>query len=116
MNRVVEIVKWSVVGVALAVAAVYAGDYLVVRYHMASGNTGAAFGSVVMNRLYAIPLKNGKTEYELDAQQPQVTVQCVHSLFPHMGYSPCWYLQRNSQTPIPMVIVPPFPRMEAVRE
>jgi hypothetical protein len=111
MNRLAEILKWLVVGIALTVAAVYAGDYLVVRYRMASANAGAAFGSVVMNRLYAIPLKDGKTEYELDAQQPQVTMQCVHSLFPHMGYSPCWYLQRNSKTPIPMVIVLPFPRL-----
>jgi hypothetical protein len=55
-----------------------------------------------MERLYAIPQKNGKIDYEFDAQQPDVTTPCVHSLFPHLGNSPCWYLQRNSQKPIPM--------------
>jgi hypothetical protein len=58
-----------------------------------------------MDRLYAIPLKNGATEYELDARQPKETVKCVRALFPHLGYSPCWYLRQNSQKPIPMVIL-----------
>ena len=43
-----------------------------------------------------------KTEYEFDTQQPEVDAPCVHALFPHLGDSPCWYLQRNSQKPIPM--------------
>jgi hypothetical protein len=55
-----------------------------------------------MYRLLAIPLKDGKTEYEFDTQQPEVDAPCVHALFPHLGDSPCWYLQRNSQKPIPM--------------
>jgi hypothetical protein len=43
-----------------------------------------------------------KIDYECDAQQPEVTTPCVHSLFPHMGDKPCWYLLRNSHKPIPM--------------
>src|SRR6266851_5753864 len=66
---------------------------------------GTRFDSVQMERLYAIALKNGRTEYQLDARQPEVTVPCVRALFPHLGYSPCWYLRRNSQKPIPMVIL-----------
>jgi hypothetical protein len=89
--------------VALA-AVVYAGDYVALRLRAAFPGLGSAFGSVQMVRLYAIPLKNGGTEYELDAQQPEVTASCVNSLFPHLGYSPCWYLRRNSQKPIPMFI------------
>jgi len=61
-----------------------------------------------MERLYAIPLKNGRTEYELDARQPEVTVSCVRALFPHQGYPPCWYVRRNSQKPIPMMVIPPM--------
>jgi len=91
-------------GVAL-VAIVYAGDYAVVRLRVAYPQWGRAFDSVQMEKLYAIALKNGKTEYELDARQPEVTVPCVRALFPHLGYSPCWYLRRNSQKPIPMVIL-----------
>ena len=90
--------------VALA-AVVYAGDYTALRLRAAYPRLGKAFGAVQMERLYAIPLKNGGTEYEMDAQQPEVTVDCVYSLLPHMGYNPCWYLRRNSQKPIPMVIL-----------
>jgi len=90
--------------VALA-AIVYAGDYAVVRLRAAYPRLGNAFGSVQVVRLLAIPLKNGRTEYELDALQPEVTATCVRALFPHLGYQPCWYVRRQSQKPIPMVIL-----------
>jgi hypothetical protein len=95
-----------VLGVAL-VAIVYAGDYGSLRLRAADPRFGSAYDSVHMERLYAIPLKNGRTEYELDAQQPEVTVSCVRALFPHQGYPPCWYVRRNSEKPIPMMILIP---------
>jgi hypothetical protein len=91
-----------VVGVVIALALVYVGDLLWVRLRMAYPEAGAAFASVTMERLYAIPQKSGRTEYEFDVRQPEVVTPCVRSLLPHMGYSPCWYLRRNSQKPIPM--------------
>ena len=84
----------------------YAGDYAWLRVRAAFPRLGQAFSSIRMERLYAIPLNGGKTEYEFDAQQPEVTVSCVHSLFSHLGARPCWYLQRQSQKPIPMMILP----------
>jgi hypothetical protein len=99
------ILKRALAGTVLLLGVVYAVDYLSVRYRMAYRKAGEAFGSVQMERLYAIPQKNGKIEYEFDARQPELNVRCVHSLLPHLGYEPCWYLQRNSQKPIPMVIV-----------
>ena len=84
------------------IAVVYSADYGILRWRIAYPKTGPAFGAVTMERLYAIPQKNGKIDYEFDARQPQVDVPCVHSLFPHMDQSPCWYLQRNSQKPIAM--------------
>ena len=90
--------------VALATM-VYAGDYAVVRLRVANARLGNAFGSVHMERLYAIPLKNGRIEYELDALQPEVTITCVRALFPHLGCQPCWYVRRQSQKPISMVIL-----------
>jgi hypothetical protein len=36
--------------------------------------------------------KDGKTEYEEGDPETQT---CVNSLFPHLGYSPCWYLRRH---------------------
>ena len=53
-------------------------------------------------RVLAIPEKNGKTEYEVDAQNPEQTVTCVHSLFPHKSYSHCWYVKPKLNQPIPM--------------
>ncbi len=90
--------------VALA-AIVYAGDYAVVRLRASYPRLGNAFGSVHMVRLLAIPLKNGRVDYELDALQPEATVTCVRALFPHLGYPPCWYVRRQSQKPIPMAIL-----------
>jgi hypothetical protein len=101
MNRAVGIAGRTLAVLLILAAVVYAGDHVVLRYRMAK-NTSAAFGTVQMERLYAIPQKNGKIDYEFDAQQPVVTMTCVHALFPHAAYSPCWYLQRNSQKPIPM--------------
>lgn len=102
MARASLIAQRTVIALILLCAVVYAGDYLLVRWKMTHPKAGAAFGTIRMVRLLAIPMKDGKTEYELDAQQPEVITPCVHALFPHMGNSPCWYLQRNSQKPIPM--------------
>jgi hypothetical protein len=98
-------VRRTAVLVVALMAIVYAGDYAVVRLRAAHPRLGDAFASVQVVRLLAIPLKNGRTEYELDALQPQVTVTCVRALFPHLGYQPCWYVRRQSQKPIPMVIL-----------
>jgi hypothetical protein len=102
LAQVSLIVKRGGGAVIVLLVLVYAGDYIRVRWKMAHPKSGDAFGTVQMERLYAIPQKNGKVEYEFDALQPEVTTPCVHSLFPHMGDTPCWYLQRNSQKPIPM--------------
>jgi hypothetical protein len=53
-------------------------------------------------RVLAIPEKGGKTSYEIDQQNPEQTVTCVHSLFPHAGSSPCWYVKPRVNQPIPM--------------
>ena len=40
----------------------------------------------------ATRLKNGRMEVFYD--QPQKAT-CVHALFPHAGYLPCWYLRKS---------------------
>jgi hypothetical protein len=106
VKQTLVMAKRALAGAVLLPVLIYAGDYFVVRYRMAHPQAGDAFGTVQMERLYAIPQKNGKIDYEFDARQPDVTMPCVRSLFPHLGNSPCWYLQRNSKKPIPMVIIP----------
>jgi len=71
---------------------VYAGDYVSVRFKIPKGRD--PFSTVTIQPMYAIHEKNGKTEY--DYAQPETQV-CVHSLFPHFGYSPCWYVNRHTE-------------------
>ena len=85
-----SIATWSP-GILLIVAAIiYVGDSLYIRHEAASVNSAAAFGNVRF--YYATKLKNGKYTIYQDAPQSEV---CVHSLFPHYGYNPCWYASRN---------------------
>jgi hypothetical protein len=70
---------------------IYAGDYLSIRYKLPKGRD--QFSTVTIQPYYAIHEKNGRTEY--DFAQPETQV-CIHSLFPHFGYSPCWYVNRHT--------------------
>lgn len=76
----------------LTIAVVYAGDDLSVRYRIPKSRQ--PLGSVTIQRYDAISEKNGKTEF---AFEEPVTQTCVHALFPHLGYLPCWYLSRHSE-------------------
>jgi hypothetical protein len=82
---------------ALAAAAVlaYAADYLIWRYRVATGHQ--AYGSVSVDFYYASQMKDGRTEYDFQPPQPET---CTNSLFPHSGYSPCWYLRKHSEKAI----------------
>jgi hypothetical protein len=73
----------------------YAADYAVLQLKMKKNNGADALGSVTS--YYGSALKDGKMEIFTD--QPQVET-CVHSLFPHSGYRPCWYASRNNVKPI----------------
>jgi hypothetical protein len=72
-------------------ALLYAGDYASVRIPIPKGR--AAFGTVLVRPYYDVGLKGGRSDfYFLDPQKRT----CVNSLFPHLGYSPCWYLQKHT--------------------
>jgi hypothetical protein len=81
-------------------AAVYVGDYLWLRYRMLPGKTGPV-ETLKIQRTYAVPRKDGRTEFVFGDPE---TVTCVHALFPHLGYSPCWYVKRNVTKPIPISV------------
>jgi len=87
---------------SLLLVLLYCGDYLYVRIRMLHPKPADPFESITTLRILAIPEKNGRMEYETDPQNPQQTVTCVHSLFPHAGYSPCWYIKPKLNQPIPM--------------
>ena len=79
----------------LVVAALYVGDYLLLRYRIWRNHS--PYGTVRVEILYAISQKStpgtNKTEYQSGGFQNQT---CVNSLFPHFGYTPCWYLTRHT--------------------
>jgi hypothetical protein len=78
-----------------SLAIVYAADYALLHHKMGQNGGADALGTVTS--YYGTALKDGKMEIFTD--QPQVET-CVHSLFPHSGYRPCWYASRDNVKPI----------------
>ena len=78
-------------------ALVYGADYAWVRIPIPKGR--ALYGAVTVRPYYDVALKSGKSDfYFLDPQRQT----CVNSLFPHLGYSPCWYLRKHTHPRISM--------------
>lgn len=73
-------------------ALVYAADDLSLRYRIPKSRQ--VFGSVTIERYDAISEKNNRTEFVYEAP---IVETCVHSLFPHLGYAPCWYVNRHRE-------------------
>ena len=102
MSEPRHLLKRILIAAIAALALVLCGDYLSLRVRMLHPKPADPFESLKTLRVLAIPEKNGKTEYEVDARNPEKTVTCVHSLFPHSSYSPCWYVKPRISRPIPM--------------
>ncbi len=81
----------AVIVLMAALAALYAGDWLFYRYRVAHGT---AFDAVKVNQFVAVPLKNGKNEYDYTGSQQ---VDCVRALFPWAGDEPCWWVRRHAE-------------------
>jgi hypothetical protein len=76
--------------VVLALVLLYTGDYASARFRLP--NNRQTLGSVDVQIMWAIKQKNGRIDYELGDIETQ---PCLRSLFPHLGYTPCWYLTRH---------------------
>ena len=96
----------TLIAIIAVVAIANAIDYLYVRYRASAQKQGDPFDVITYPHLLAIPQKGNRVEYALDAQSPMESDPCVHSLFPHYGYMPCWYVNRKAQTPTPMLLLP----------
>jgi len=88
VKRVLRVVRIAL----LALAGLYVGDYVSARFRI-PGNR-QTLGSVQVETLYAVRLKGGRIEYSAGGVETQT---CVHSMFPHMGYAPCWYLSSHAK-------------------
>ena len=83
-----------VAGTLLAVMLLYLGDYLVARRRGTGG-----VRTVQVQPYYAVPLKDGKTEFMMLDPKNRT---CVRAIFPHFGAPPCWYLEHHTQQRINM--------------
>jgi hypothetical protein len=75
------------VGLAVALAATYAADWIAFRLQ------GSPQSTVTVSRTLVVPLKNNKEEYDYVGTFDE---PCSISLFPQGGMSPCWELRRNT--------------------
>ena len=93
---------WRVLGIILGgLAVLYVADYLSARFRL-PGNR-QTLQSVQIQPMWAIKTKNGRIDYSLGDSQ---TVTCLVSLFPHLGYQPCWYLRRHRNPVITVGFIP----------
>jgi len=83
------------------VAALYIGDYISARYAIPGHRQ--TLGTVQVRTMTAVKLKNGNFDYTLGDTVDQT---CVHSIFPQMGYTPCWYLSRHATRQITVTMAP----------
>ena len=92
-----KVVGRSLAAIIVLAFLVYASDYAVLRYRVATNRN--AYGTVTVQFYYAIQQKNGKTEYDFQPSKPEI---CVNSLFAHSGYPPCWYERKHAEKAIPI--------------
>lgn len=85
----------AAVGGATLIA--YIADFAVFQYRVSSNRQ--PYGQITVSSYDAVPQKNGKTEFIFNPPEPQT---CVHAMFPHSGFVPCWYLQRHTEPRIDM--------------
>lgn len=74
-----------------AIVLAYIADAIQVRVRLAMGGPEKAYDTVTV--LYAAGLKGSK--YEIYGDQPDAET-CARTLFPQLGYSPCWYVREHT--------------------
>jgi len=80
----------ALIAAILLAAGLYAGDDLWVRYRLAHKRARDPLDEVTF--YYATALKSGRVEVFYDQPGREV---CVHAIFAHLGYRPCWYAGRS---------------------
>ncbi len=74
-----------------ALIALYIVDYAVLRVRVARHGSASALSTVTV--LYAAKLKDNKLNIFFDQPTKET---CVRSIFPALGYTPCWYASRHN--------------------
>ena len=76
-------------GLVLAAAGVYLVDGAI-----AKARGAGAFRQVRVQPYYAVPMKDGKTQFMM--LDPE-TDTCIRSFFPHFGFRACWKMQSQQR-------------------
>jgi hypothetical protein len=71
--------------------ALFAGDYVLLRYRFAAHGIGAVTAKLVT---YDAAMRKD-SKFSVYYDQPQ-TETCVRAIFPWLGLEPCWYARRHS--------------------
>jgi hypothetical protein len=87
-----SVVQRVVVGMIVASGLLYLGDYLWAK-HLMSGPNHTGLGTVMVHHEWDVPRKDGRVEFDMEAAEAET---CIHSMFPHFGYTPCWYAVRHT--------------------
>ena len=83
--------RWAAVGFIAAPIAFYLLEDLSIRLRFPRGDP---FGQVTVHRYYALHKSREKMSI-LNTEPAEQT--CVRSAFPHLGFAPCWYLERHTE-------------------
>ncbi|MGB6430452.1 MAG: hypothetical protein WBF06_07685 [Candidatus Acidiferrales bacterium] len=100
------IVRRTLIVAAAAIAVTYLGDTVSVWVRMSRKTADDPLKSLTTQSIIEIPHKDGRDEIVLGDPQTQT---CVRALFPHDGYSPCWYVARQNQSVTVMTLLPFVP-------
>ena len=90
MLSVAPLLKRIATALVVLVCIYYMGESISVKFRIPASRE--PLGTVQINKFYAVPQKDGKTSFEPGEPETQT---CVNSIFPHLGYSPCWYVKRH---------------------
>lgn len=82
---------YSILALFALLVILYAGDDAVLHIRMARGGSASILSTVTT--FYAAPTKDGRMSIYYDQPQSEA---CVRSIFPQLGYAPCWYLRRHA--------------------
>lgn len=101
MNVVLKIAIRLLIAALTLLGLVWLGDYVTARHRIAIG-ASSFVESVKVQPMYIVPHKDSRAEYVFG--DPQM-VNCLHSIFPHFGDNPCWYVKKHAQPAVPMTIL-----------
>ena len=87
------IIRWltrTVLALVILALVAFLADSIALRLRFP--NNRPQFGTVQVRPYFAVKMKDGKTEFMFDPPQDET---CSNSLFPQLGFQPCWYVSKS---------------------